>query len=71
MTRSELIREAVDEYLARHDGEDEKARLSRFKQAVRETAGIAPHLPPGERYVAELREGDRRREEELERGRRR
>jgi predicted transcriptional regulator len=69
-TRSELIRDAVDQYLARDGGDDGGARLARFKQAVREAAGIAAHLPPGERYVAELREADRRREEELERRRR-
>jgi hypothetical protein len=70
-TRSELIRDAVDQHLARQDGDDEAARLARFKHAAREVAGIAPHLPPGNRYVAELRKGDRRREEELERRRRR
>lgn len=70
MTRSELIRDAVDQYLARQCGQDEAARLARFKQAVRETAGIAAHLPPGKQYIAQLREGDRRREEELERHRR-
>jgi hypothetical protein len=46
------------------------ARLARFKQAVREVAGIAAQLPSGERYVAQLREADRQREEELDRQRR-
>jgi len=67
MTRSELIRDAVDDYLARHEEEDETARLARFKRAVHDTAGIAPHLPSGKQYVEELREADRRRDDELER----
>lgn len=70
VTRSELIREAVDDYLARHEADDEAARLARFKLAVEETAGIAPDLPPGKQYVAELREADRRRDDELEHRRR-
>lgn len=65
-TRSELIREAIDSYLAETDG-TEAGRLARFRAAVDEAFGSAPHLPPGEDYVRELRVADARRDAELER----
>lgn len=66
-TRSELIREAIDAYLAAPD--DEATRLARFKAAVEATAGIAPYLARGESYVEELRGAGARRLSELERRR--
>lgn len=64
-TRSGVIREAVDTYLARPG--DDAARLAGFHDAVDEAFGTAPDLPPGEDYVRELRSIDRAREEELQR----
>lgn len=68
LTKSALIRRAVDSYL---DGtEDNELRLARFKAAVEAVAGIAPDLPEGSLYVERLRALDVRRQEELERRRR-
>lgn len=64
-TKSALIREAIDDYLAQPAGED--AALQRFREAVAETAGIAPYLPSGREYVEALRGGER--QKELERRR--
>lgn len=64
-TKSELIREAIDDYLAGPG--DEGPALRRLKKAVKEAAGIAPYLPPGKEYVEELRGRGRERWEELER----
>lgn len=50
-TKSELIREALDDYL----GDAEANRLARFRKALDDAAGIAPYLPPGAEYVEELR----------------
>lgn len=64
-TKSDLIRQAVDEYL---NGPDDEARaVARFKEALRKAAGTAPRLPSGRVYVERLRQNDRRRQEELER----
>jgi len=62
-TRSELIREALDAYLA---GDAEAEQLKRFREAVHAAAGIAPYLPDGATYVRELREADARQQAELE-----
>ena len=68
LTKSALIRRAVDTYL---DGaDDEELRLARFKAAVAAVAGIAPDLPKGSLYVERLRALDLRRQEEIERRRR-
>jgi predicted DNA-binding protein len=64
-TKSDLIREAVDQYL--NGPSDQAARVERFREAVRKVAGIAPYLPSGKKYVEELRKHDRRRQRELER----
>lgn len=56
-TRSTVIRRAVDEYLTR-DERDTAAWQARWKEAVEETAGIAPHLERGADYVESLRRGD-------------
>lgn len=68
-TKSELIREAIDRYLA--GGDDETLALARFREALDDVAGIAPYLPPGAEYVEELRQVDRERDELVEQRRRR
>lgn len=64
-TRSELIRRAIDDYLDRPDEDDERARLARFKEAVREVAGIAPYL--SQEQLREMRAAGARNLDELER----
>ncbi len=68
LTKSALIRRAVDSYL--DDGGDEELRLARFKAAVEAVAGAAPDLPDGALYVERLRALDAERQEELDRRRR-
>lgn len=63
-TKSDLIRDAIDRYLG---ADDEDHALACFRAGLRGTAGIAPYLPSGVEYVAELRETDRVRDETLER----
>lgn len=63
-TKSDLIREAVDAYL--RGPEDQGARLSAFRAAVRAAAGSVRRLPKGRRYVEELRRQDAGRQRELE-----
>lgn len=63
-TKSDLIRAAVDAYL--QGPEDERARLSAFRAAVRAAAGSVRRLPKGRQYVEELRRQDARRQRELE-----
>jgi Ribbon-helix-helix protein, copG family len=68
VTKSALIRRAVDSYL---DGADDGERqLARFKAAVEVVAGVAPDLPEGSLYVERLRALDVRRQEEIEQRRR-
>jgi len=62
-TKSALIREAIDGYLA--PPADERAALARLQAAVAEASGAAPSLPPGARYVEQLRAADLAREREL------
>lgn len=66
VSRSVLIRRAVDAYIAREEL-DPAAWQARWREAVRRTAGIAPYLPEGAEYVADLREADAKRLQELER----
>ena len=66
-TKSDLIREAIDRYLA--SGDVEAERLRRFREVVGAVAGSAPDLPDGAGYVHELRRADRRRRRELDRRR--
>ena len=68
LTKSALIRRAIDEYLD-PDGDDD-LRLIRFKSAVDAVAGVAPDLPQGLDYVERLRALDAGRQEEIERRRR-
>jgi predicted DNA-binding protein len=63
-TKSDLIREAIDAYLA--GPADKRAELEAFRAAVRAAAGSVPRLPPGDRYVEELRKADAAREREVE-----
>lgn len=55
-SRSELIRCAVDSYLAAHDHANEERR-ERFRKALDATFGIATDLPDGEQYVEAIRRG--------------
>lgn len=57
VSRSTVIRRAVDEYFA-HDHSDAAEWRRRWRKAVSRTAGIAPHLPDGASYVEELRAAD-------------
>jgi hypothetical protein len=68
VTKSALIRRAVDVYL--NGADDEELRLARFHAAVEAAAGVAPDLPEGSLYVERLRALDVRRQEEIERQRR-
>jgi Ribbon-helix-helix protein, copG family len=68
LTKSALIRRAVDVYL--NGAADEELRLGRFKAAVEAVAGVARDLPPGSRYVERVRALDAHRHEEIERRRR-
>ncbi|HXB63276.1 MAG TPA: CopG family transcriptional regulator [Solirubrobacteraceae bacterium] len=65
VSRSALIRRAVDEYIAREDG-DPVGWRARWREAVDRTAGIAAYLPDGADYVEGLREVEARRLQELE-----
>ena len=56
-TSSHVIREAIDEYLARPESEDER-RLQRYRTAIKEAFGLAPYLPDGASYVESLRAAD-------------
>jgi hypothetical protein len=69
LTKSALIRRAVDEYLDADGGNDD-LRLARFKAAVEAVAGTVPDLQRGALYVERLRALDADRREELERRRR-
>ncbi len=68
LTKSALIRRAVDVYL--NGADDQELRLARFKAAAEAVAGVAPDLPKGSLYVEALRALDVRRQEEIERRRR-
>jgi predicted transcriptional regulator len=66
VSRSVLIRRAVDLYLAR-DGLDSAEWQARWRAAVHRTAGIASYLPDGADYVEHVREIDAGRVQELDR----
>ncbi len=68
-TKSDLIREAVDAYLA--GPENEKTQLLAFRAAVRAAAGSVRRLPKGRLYVEQLHRADTERERDLEDRRRR
>ena len=68
VTKSTLIREAIEAYLG--GGDEERERLARFRSAVEEASRAPLKLSPGKRYVEELRRADRRRQGRLEQRRR-
>jgi predicted transcriptional regulator len=67
-TKSALIREAIDGYLAPAGGE--RRELAQLRTAVADASGCASYLPAGERYVSDLRADDAERARELEARRR-
>ncbi len=69
VTKSTLIRRAVDDFLDDDGGSDE-LRLARFRAAVNAAAGTAPELASGAAYVERLRALDLARDEEMARRRR-
>ena len=64
VTKSELIRQAIDKLLAAPDDVDR--RLARFRRAVAAAAGSAPDLPDGATYVDGLRRADVERQREID-----
>lgn len=66
VTRSTMIRRAVDDYLSRSE-RDPKAWRARWRRALQETAGIASYLPDGASYVDRVRAADAERLADLER----
>jgi predicted DNA-binding protein len=66
-TKSSLIREAIEQYLAAPD--DAAARLAEFHAAIDEFARAPVGLQDGRSYVEDMRARDRRREREIERRR--
>lgn len=68
LTKSALIRRAVDEYL--DTDADAELRLARFMAAVDAVAGAAPDLAQGSLYVERLRVLDASRQDKIERRRR-
>lgn len=56
-SRSMLIRRAVDVYLSKEDRSASTWR-TRWKEAVGESAGVAPELETGADYVEDLRHKD-------------
>lgn len=68
VTKSTLIREAIDAYLK--GPVDKQLRLDRFRAAVRAAAGSADYFSDGKSYVEALRTLDARRQEEIEHRRR-
>ncbi len=67
VTKSKLIREAIDAYLAGPG--DEHARLAAFRAALDEAARRPLHLEAGAEFVERIRAADLRRQRELERRR--
>lgn len=66
VSRSVLIRRAVEEYLSREE-RDAAGWRDRWREAVRQTAGLAPRLPAGADYVERMRQADARRLQEQRR----
>jgi hypothetical protein len=63
VTLSHMIREAISAYLT--EGDDDGSELARQRASLNEAFGAVPRLPGGARYVDELRQNDRAREERL------
>lgn len=68
VTKSTLIRRAIDSFLA--SPANDEARLARFRAALHEVAASPASLPDGGSYVEAIRAGDVRRQDEIERRRR-
>jgi len=66
VTRSTMIRRAVEQYLSRGE-RDPEAWRARWRQALQESAGIATYLPDGASYVGRVRAVDAERLTDLER----
>jgi predicted DNA-binding protein len=62
-TKSTLIREAIEEYLAKPD---ENARLAEFRGVLDDLASRPLELPDGAAYVDALRDVDAARDAEVE-----
>ena len=67
-TKSHVIREAIEQYLASPD--QAITRLAQFRAAIDAFARDPLALPDGRSYVEKIRAIDRRREREIERRRR-
>jgi predicted DNA-binding protein len=63
VTKSTLIREAIEVYLAKPDDADE---LAAFRAAIDAAAGAPVELPDGATYVETLRAADVARQAELD-----
>jgi predicted DNA-binding protein len=68
VTKSTLIRRAIDEFL--EGPQDDSTRLARFRAAVDALAASPLDLPDGRAYVESIRAGDVRRQRDIERRRR-
>lgn len=66
VTKSTLIREAIDSYL-NGGTDDERSQLEAFRAAVNHFRRHPLSLPPGKEYVERLRRADVVRQRELER----
>ena len=64
VTKSELIRRAIDALLAAPD--DQTRRLARFRRAVDSVAGSVPDLPEGSAHVERLRHADVERQRDID-----
>lgn len=70
VTKSHLIRKAVEAYLddsSENDEEREKREFQEFLDAADKAFGIAPYLPDGKTYVEDLRRRGAARQEDLDR----
>ena len=65
-TKSDVIREALGQYLINGPEVGEAERLEHFRAVVRRVAGAAPYLPPGDEYVRQVRSASVERQRELE-----
>ena len=64
-TKSALIRDAIDAYLAPADSRD--SALAALRTAVADAAGAASYLPPGSDYVDDVRAAEQERQQAIER----
>jgi hypothetical protein len=64
VTKSTLIRDAIERYL--EEGDEPAIRLSRWRAALSEAFGAAPYLSEGSRYVEDIRQADIGRQRDLD-----